>query len=109
MRCMGQQIAEKVSLHFKSTTSQREKLICFSMMVVSTTIHAFSLVMEMLIIHVALTSSIDSCFTYVFLDCFNELKLNVFKKCNYTFLNQVTRDDSVERFQIAVYILATLM
>ena len=62
------------------------------------TIHSLALVMEMFVVHVALTMSTDSCFVYVLIDCFNELKLSVFKKLEYKQLYSITCDDSVERF-----------
>jgi hypothetical protein len=63
-----------------------------------TTLHTMTLAFEMFIVHVALTSSFDSCFVFVFLDCFKELTLWVFKKGDYSLLFQLLCDDSTERF-----------
>lgn len=60
--------------------------------------HSLALIMEMFVVHIALTMSTDSCFVYVLIDCFNELKLSVFKKLDYKTLYSITCDDSVERF-----------
>ena len=60
-------------------------------------------------VHVALTMSPDSCFVYVLIDCFKELTLTVFKKADYNFLLATACDDSVERFQILMYVVACLL
>ena len=75
----------------------------------TTTIHTTSLVLEMIIVHTALTSSFDSCFVFVFLDCFKELNLCVFKKADYTLIFQMLCDDSTERFQFFIYVTATFI
>ena len=68
-----------------------------------------TLAFEMFIVHVALTSSFDSCFVFVFLDCFKELTLWVFKKGDYSLLFQLLCDDSTERFQFWIFIIATFL
>lgn len=79
------------------------------MLTACTLVHSCTLVMEMLIVHVALTSSFSSSFSYILLDCFTEIKLSVFKKSNYTQINQIAMDDSTERFQIYFYIASTVL
>lgn len=71
--------------------------------------HAFCLLMEMFVVHVALTMSTDSCFVFVLIDCFKELTMQVFKKADNQFLFTCALDDSVERFQMYFYIFATLL
>lgn len=78
-------------------------------MTVVISIHSFTLLMEMFVIHVALTMSTDSCFVFVLIDCFNELKVSVFKKADCRVLFGIACDDSVERFQIYFYIISTLV
>lgn len=70
---------------------------------------SYALLMEMFVVHVALTMSPDSCFVYVLIDCFKELTLTVFKKADYNFLLATACDDSVERFQILMYVVACLL
>lgn len=48
--------------------------------VVYVTIHSFLLTLEMFTLHVALTSSDDSLFSFIFYNNFAELKITVFKK-----------------------------
>ena len=78
-------------------------------MIIYTFIHSFVLSMESFIVHVVLTTSAESAFTYVFLNCFGELKISVFKKCDFAGLYQYACNDSVERFQLGIYIVTTLM
>ena len=87
----------------------RRKIYVTLWLTIIVSFHSFCLLMEMFVIHVALTMSTDSCFVYVLIDCFKELTLQVFKKADYIFLFNCALDDSVERFQIYFYIMSTLM
>jgi len=71
--------------------------------------HSFTLLMEMLVIHVALTSSFKNLCTYIISDCFKELMVSVMKKCDHKFLLMVALDDSVERWQVSLYVCASLL
>ena len=72
-------LSQELSLSGRYTT--KAKVVFFH--TCSVIIHSLALIMEMFVVHVALTMSTDSCFVYVLIDCFNELKLSVFKKLEY--------------------------
>jgi hypothetical protein len=60
-------------------------------------IHSCLLVLEMFTLHVALTSSEDSIFSFLFYNNFAELKITVFKKVDIAGLYQYACNDGVER------------
>jgi Eukaryotic membrane protein family len=67
-------------------------------------IHSFLLTMEMFTLHVALTSSEDSIFSFLFYNNFAELKITVFKKVDTAGLYQYACNDGVERLQYFLYL-----
>ena len=73
-------------------------MICYG------SIHAFLLTLEMFTIHVALTSSGDSVFSFLFYNNFSELKITVFKKVDVAGLYQYACNDGVERLQLSLYL-----
>jgi hypothetical protein len=72
-------------------------------------LHAMLLTFEMFIIHVVLTIQTDSWFTYVFLNCLGEIKISVFKKVDSSATFQVLCDDSVDRLNLMLFILAAVI
>jgi hypothetical protein len=72
-------------------------------------LHAMILTFEMFIIHVVLTIQTDSWFTYVFLNCLGELKISVFKKVDSASTFQFLCDDSVDRLNLTLFILAAVI
>ena len=48
-----------------------------------TTMHSFILCLEMFTLHVVLTSSPDSILSFLFYNNFTEVKITVFKKCDF--------------------------
>ena len=91
----------------KKGSTRRDKLIALLGMIIYSTMHGFVLSMEGFIVHVVITMSAESAMQYVVLNCFGELKISVFKKCGYSELYQYAVNDSVERFQIAIYVATT--
>jgi hypothetical protein len=74
-----------------------------------TVIHSMTITMEMLCIHVCMTSSWQSAFSFVLLNGFAELKISVFKKCDYLGLYEFSVNDSVEIFQLLLYIFCVIL
>jgi hypothetical protein len=74
-------------------------------MILYTSFHGLLLTLEMFTIHVALTSSDDSVFSFLFYNNFAELKITVFKKVDVPGLYQYACNDGVERLQLAIYLL----
>lgn len=68
-------------------------------MIVHGTIHSFIMAMEMFTIHVVLTSSQESIYSFLFYNNFNEVKIWVFKKQEISGLYDLASVDAVERFQ----------
>lgn len=67
-------------------------------MIVYGTIHSFILAMEMFTLHVVLTSSTESIYSFLFYNNFSEVKITVFKKSDVAGLFQYAVNDGVERF-----------
>jgi len=78
------------------------------MMIGYTAFHAMLLTLEMFTIHVALTSSDDSVFSFLFYNNFAELKITVFKKVDVPGLYQYACNDGVERLQLMIYLMNIL-
>lgn len=78
-------------------------------MIVYAFVHSFLLTMEMFTIHVALTSSDDSVFSFLFYNNFTELKITVFKKADIAGLFQYACNDAVERLQLLIYLANVLI
>ena len=74
-------------------------------MIVYGTIHSFILAMEMFTLHVVLTSSTESIYSFLFYNNFSEVKITVFKKSDVAGLFQYAVNDGVERFQLLIYVL----
>jgi Eukaryotic membrane protein family len=72
-------------------------------------VHSFLLTLEMFTMHVALTSSDDSVFSFIFYNNFAELKITVFKKVDMAGLYQYTSNDGVERLQLFLYMINILV
>jgi len=72
-------------------------------------IHAILLTFEMFTLHVALTSSDDSIFSFIFYNNFAELKITVFKKVDIAGLYQYACNDGVERLQLFIYMVNILI
>jgi len=79
-------IIENFSRDFQLNSMFRKITATISLMF-GTLLHSMVLTMEMFIVHVSLTSSADACFSYVFYNCFGEIKISVFKKCDFGALN----------------------
>ena len=94
------------SLYIFSTHKQAESTICQKLdlfaavigLTIYTTLHSFVLCFEMFTIHVVLTSSFDSLFSFLFYNALCEIKITVFKKCDIQGLYTYASNDSVERF-----------
>ena len=69
-------------------------------------LHSMILTFEMFIIHVVLTIQPDSWLTYLFLNCFGEIKISVFKKADFSATFQFLCDDSVDRLNLCMFVLA---
>lgn len=67
--------------------------------------HSFVLCLEMFTLHVVLTSSPESIFSFLFYNNFTEIKITVFKKCDAASLFTYAANDSVERFQLLIYLV----
>ena len=74
-------------------------------MILYGTIHALILCMEMFTIHVVLTSSKESIYSFLFYNNFNEIKIYVFKKFDIAGLYDLASFDAVERFQQIIYLI----
>ena len=57
-----------------------DRVIAIIGMIVYGTIHSFILAMEMFTLHVVLTSSTESIYSFLFYNNFSEIKITVFKK-----------------------------
>lgn len=73
-------------------------------MIIYVTTHGVLLTLEMFTLHVALTSSEESVFAFLFYNNFTELKITVFKKVNSAGLFQYIANDSVEILQLIIYL-----
>lgn len=73
-------------------------------MTIYTIMHAALLTLEMFTLHVAITSSEESVFSFLFYNNFTELKITVFKKVDVAGLYQYAANDSVERLQLQLYL-----
>ena len=73
-------------------------------MTVYTIIHSYIITLEMFTLHVAITSSEESVFSFLFYNNFTELKITVFKKVDVPALYQYACNDSIERFQLIIYL-----
>lgn len=67
-------------------------------MVVYGLCHSFILAIEMFTIHVVLTSSQESIFSFLFYNNFTEMKIYVFKKVDIAGQYELASVDMVERF-----------
>lgn len=76
-----------------------DKITAIIVMIIYGTLHSFILAMEMFTMHVVLTSSTESIYSFLFYNNFGEIKITVFKKCDTAGLYQYAANDSVERFQ----------
>jgi Eukaryotic membrane protein family len=72
-------------------------------------IHSFILAMEMFTLHVVLTSSPESVFSFIFYNNFSEIKITVFKKTDLKGYFQYACNDGVERVQLVIYLLNILL
>lgn len=59
-----------------------DKITAIIVMIIYGTIHSFILAMEMFTMHVVLTSSTESIYSFLFYNNFGEIKITVFKKCD---------------------------
>jgi hypothetical protein len=73
-------------------------------MIFYTIIHSYIITLEMFTLHVAITSSEESVFSFLFYNNFTELKITVFKKVDVLGLYQYACNDSIERFQLIIYL-----
>lgn len=85
-----------------------DKLLAAVGMCIYSTVHSFILLMEMFTIHVVLTSSQESIFSFLFYNNFNEIKIYVFKKYDKAGLYELASVDAIERFQQLIYIFNIL-
>ena len=81
------------------------RLLDISAMIAYAFVHSVLLTFEMFTLHVALTSSEDSVFSFLFYNNFAELKITVFKKVDVAGLYQYSCNDGVERLQLFIYLL----
>jgi hypothetical protein len=61
--------------------------------------------LEMFTLHVVIASSEESLISFLFYNNFTELKISVFKKVDINGLYQYLCNDSVERFQLFIYLV----
>jgi hypothetical protein len=78
-------------------------------LLIYTVVHSFNLAMEMFTLHVVLTSSPDSVFSFIFYNNFSEIKITVFKKTSLAGYFSYACNDAVERVQMAVYLSNILL
>jgi hypothetical protein len=76
----------------------RDKLLDIFAMIMYVTMHSYLLTLEMFTLHVVITSSEESVFSFLFYNNFTELKISVFKKVDIAGLYQYACNDSIERF-----------
>jgi hypothetical protein len=88
----------------RSLHSYAKRFIDIASVIAYATFHSLLLTMEMFTIHVALTSSDDSVFSFLFYNNFTELKITVFKKVDIPGLYQYACNDGVERLQLLLYL-----
>jgi hypothetical protein len=93
----GHGIMENFSRAMKTRNGLDWIIASFGVMIYSL-IHSFILTMEMFTLHVVLTSSPPSIYSFLFYNNFTEVKITVFKKCDAFGLYQYACNDSVERF-----------
>jgi len=109
LKGIGRAVIENLSREFQHKSEhwvgKFQATFCLTFYLV---LHSFVLTMEMFVVHVVLTMSGESCFSFVFLNCFGELKISVFKKCDFAGLFQYACNDAVERLQVGIYFLSTL-
>lgn len=86
-----------------SRTKATIALFCY------TTMHSVVLTMEMLIIHVVLTLEHSTQFQFVFISSFGEIKISVFKKCDYAGLFDYANADALDRVHTVMYIVFTIL
>jgi hypothetical protein len=90
--------------YLRNSSSFTVKVLDLVGMIIYTTMHSFLLTLEMFTLHVALTSSEESVYSFLFYNNFTELKITVFKKVDIPGLYQYVCNDSVERFQLLIYV-----
>lgn len=74
-----------------------KRILDFISMIFYVTFHSYILTLEMFTLHVAITSSEESVFSFLFYNNFTEIKISVFKKVDIAGLYQFACNDSVER------------
>jgi len=74
-----------------------------------TSLHSLILCLEMFTLHVVLTSSFESLFSFLFYNNLCEIKITVFKKCDVQGLYTYASNDSVERFQLLIYLTNVIL
>ena len=72
-------------------------------------VHSMILTLEMFTLHVVITSSDESVFSFLFYNDFTELKITVFKKTDIPGLYQYASNDSVERLQFLINVVKILI
>jgi hypothetical protein len=105
LKGFGQALIENFARDFYLQTSWVRRAFDVVMMTGYTAFHAMLLTLEMFTIHVALTSSDDSVFSFLFYNNFAELKITVFKKVDVPGLYQYACNDGVERLQLMIYLM----
>ena len=94
---------------YTPSTPALTRLVDTFALAVYTLIHSVLLTLEMFTLHVALTSSDDSLFSFIFYNNFAELKITVFKKVDVAGLYQYASNDGVERLQLLIYMFNILI
>jgi hypothetical protein len=109
MKKMGFSIYENFFRSFQVDEGWGTKTVSTVALAIYVVLHAWTLTIEMLLVHVCITSGWDSAFPFVLLIAFNELKLEVFKKCDVAALYTSVSLDSVQRFQMCIYLLGSMI
>lgn len=103
----GHAIIENFARGFYQGT-KKDRLVDTVAMIVYVTIHSYILTLEMFTLHVVITSSEESVFSFLFYNNFTELKITVFKKVDIPGLYQYACNDSIERLQLHIYLMNIL-
>ena len=94
----GQMITENFARAMIAKNDMRDRCTAVIAMIIYGLFHSFILSIEMFTIHVVLTSSQESIYSFLFYNNFTEMKIYVFKKVDIAGQYELAAVDMVERF-----------
>jgi len=94
----GQMITENFARAMIAKNDVRDRCTAVIAMIIYGLFHSFILSIEMFTIHVVLTSSQESIYSFLFYNNFTEMKIYVFKKVDIAGQYELAAVDMVERF-----------